>query len=72
MDKYELMLEMYPEKKGTINRLQNLERKQLLEFIRRQKYNEEHHIFTASPRELDSLDICIPLEWYPDLPVWDR
>ena len=67
MDKYELMLEWYPEKKGTITRLQNLERKQLMEFIKQQKYYEEHHIFTASPREPGSLDICIPLEWYPDL-----
>ncbi len=67
MDKYELMLEMYPEKKGTITRLQNLERKQFLEFIKRQKYNEEHHIFTAAPLEPERLDICIPLDWYPEL-----
>ena len=66
MDKYDLMLEMYPEKKGTINRLRNLERKQILEFEQKQKFNEEHHIVTASSRELNSLDICIPHEWYPE------
>ncbi len=65
MDKYDLMLELYPEKKGMISRLRNLERKQLLEFVKKQKYNEEHHIFSASSRELDSLDICIPHDWYP-------
>ena len=65
MDKYDLMLELYPEKKGTISRLRNLERKQLLEFVKKQKYNEEHHIFFFFFLQLDSLDICIPHDWYP-------